>query len=333
MAGLVKVLSIDGGGIRGIIPAHLLAAIERETDAPICELFDLIAGTSTGGIIALGLTAPGPDGKPARSAEDLVHLYSTEGKTIFSRSIWHEIRAVGSALEEKYPASGVEDVLKECLGEETRLKDALTRVLITAYEIEDRIPWFFSSRDAASREDYDFPMWQVGRATSAAPTYFEPAHLPASNARGYWTFVDGGVFANNPALCGLVEATSVYQAEHDGEVPDVFLVSLGTGELTRTIQYDRAKAWGLVGWAQPILNVVFDGVSKTVGFQAQQLCRATEGMPERFYRFQVNLAQYGNDDMDDASGTNILALEKLAEDLIASRKADLDTLCAQLKAS
>ena len=88
MAGLVKVLSIDGGGIRGIIPAHLLAAIERGANAPICELFDLIAGTSTGGIIALGLTAPGPDGKPARSAEDIVRLYSTEGKRILSLSPW-----------------------------------------------------------------------------------------------------------------------------------------------------------------------------------------------------------------------------------------------------
>lgn len=331
MAGVVKVLSIDGGGIRGIIPAHVLAAIERGTGSPICELFDLIAGTSTGGVIALGLTAPGAGGKPARSAEDLVHLYSTEGQKIFSRSIWHEIRAVGSALEERYPASGVEGVLKEYLGADTRLKDALTHVLVTAYEIEDRIPWFFSSRDAVSREDYDFPMWEVGRATSAAPTYFEPARIAASNDRGYWAFVDGGVFANNPALCGLVEATTVYQAEHDGEVPDVFLVSLGTGELTRTIHYDQAKTWGLVGWVHPILNVVLDGVSKTVGFQAQQLCRATEGLPERFYRFQVNLAQYGNDDMDDASGTNILALEKLAEDLIASRKDDLETLCAQLE--
>jgi uncharacterized protein len=281
MSELVKVLSIDGGGIRGIIPASVLADLERRLEAPIAERFDLITGTSTGGIIALGLTAPGSDGKPANSAAALVDLYKSQGHKIFSRSVWHEIRAVGNALEEKYPASGVESVLRQYLGE-TRLKDALTEVFVTAYEIEDRIPWFFSSRDAATREGYDFAMWEVGRATSAAPTYFEPARLPAENDRGYWAFVDGGMFANNPALCGLTEAVSNYREQHDGESPDVLLVSLGTGELTRSIPYDKAKHWGLLGWAHPLLSVIFDGVSKTVDFQAAELCRVTGAPPQRY---------------------------------------------------
>jgi uncharacterized protein len=220
MSELVKVLSIDGGGIRGIIPASVLADLERRLDAPIGERFDLITGTSTGGIIALALTAPGGDGKPANSAAAVVELYKSKGHEIFSRSVWHEIRAVGNALEEKYPASGIESVLKEYLGE-TRLKDAVTEVFITAYEIEDRIPWFFSSRDAATRPGYDFAMWEVGRATSAAPTYFEPAKLPSHglNERGYWALVDGGVFANNPALCGLTEAITNYRQEHPANRP------------------------------------------------------------------------------------------------------------------
>jgi len=328
LPGLVKVLSIDGGGIRGIIPAHFLAEIERRTGKPISELFDLVAGTSTGGILALGLTVPGADGKPAHSAKDLIGLYSSEGHQIFSRSVWHKVRAVGSATEEKYPASGVEGVLKKYFGE-TKLKAALTSVLVPAYEIEDRTPWFFSSRDAAKREDFDFPMWEVGRATSAAPTYFEPAYLEAANDRGYWALIDGGVFANNPAMCGLVEATFQYREDH-GEDPDVLLVSLGTGQLTRPIHYADAKDWGLLGWARPILSVVLDGVSKTVEFQARELCKVTEGSPARFFRFQVSLENYGNDDMDDASGTNLLALEKLAEDLIAQKSDDFASLCSQL---
>jgi patatin-like phospholipase/acyl hydrolase len=328
MSGIVKVLSIDGGGIRGIIPAQVLARIEHDLGKPISEAFDLITGTSTGGIIALGLTVPGPDGKPAHSAQDLVDLYVKEGATIFSRSLWHEVEAAGSALGPKYPAEGLERVLATYLGE-ARLKDALTEVLVTAYEVEDRIPWFFSSRDARSREGYDFPMQEVARATSAAPTYFEPARLPAKNDRGYWAFVDGGVFANNPAMCGLVEATYQYRTDH-GEAPDVLLVSLGTGELTRTIPYDEARNWGLLGWARPLLGVVFDGVSKTVEFQVRELCRASDGTPARFYRFQVNLAQYGNDDLDDASGTNLLALRKLADDMLDGRGDDLAALCAQL---
>jgi hypothetical protein len=327
VAGVVKVLSIDGGGIRGIIPAAVLAEIERRVGAPIAERFDLIAGTSTGGIIALGLTVPGTTGQPAHSAQSLVELYKSEGQTIFSRSIWHEVRAVGSALEDKYPAAGVEAVLKKYLGE-TRLKDAQTEVLVPAYEIEDRTPWFFSSRKAATSEDYDFPMWQVGRATSAAPTYFEPARLPAKNDRGYWALVDGGVFANNPALCGLAEVSSNFRGEHAGETPDVLVVSLGTGELTRRIPYDKARHWGLVGWAHPLLSVVFDGVSKTVDFQVAELCRVAEGLPQRYYRLQVNLAEFGSDDLDDASGTNVAALERHARELIERDSKKLDAICA-----
>ena len=329
MPELVKVLSIDGGGIRGIIPAAVLADLERRLDAPIAERFDLITGTSTGGIIALGLTAPGEDGKPANSAAALVELYKSQGHKIFSRSVWHEVRAVGNAMEEKYPASGVESVLQEYLGE-TRLKDALTEVFVTAYEIEDRIPWFFSSRDAATREGYDFAMWEVGRATSAAPTYFEPARLPAQNERGYWAFVDGGVFANNPALCGLTEAVSNYREQHEGESPDILLVSLGTGELTRTIPYDKARYWGLVGWAHPLLGVIFDGVSKTVDFQVAELCRMSDAPPQRYYRMQVSLKGYGSDDLDDASGTNIAALERHARELIERESANLDEIAEAL---
>ena len=329
MPELVKVLSIDGGGIRGIIPAAVLADLERRLDAPIAERFDLITGTSTGGIIALGLTAPGEDGKPANSAAALVELYKSQGHKIFSRSVWHEVRAVGNAMEEKYPASGVESVLQEYLGE-TRLKDALTEVFVTAYEIEDRIPWFFSSRDAATREGYDFAMWEVGRATSAAPTYFEPARLPAQNDRGYWAFVDGGMFANNPALCGLTEAVSNYREQHEGESPDILLVSLGTGELTRTIPYDKARYWGLVGWAHPLLGVIFDGVSKTVDFQVAELCRVSDAPPQRYYRMQVSLKGYGSDDLDDASGTNIAALERHARELIERESDDLDAIANAL---
>jgi uncharacterized protein len=331
MPELVKVLSIDGGGIRGIIPASVLTDLERRLGAPIAERFDLITGTSTGGIIALGLTMPGAGGKPAHSAADLVELYKHDGETIFSRSLWHEIRALGNVIEEKYPARGIQSVLEEYFGE-ARLKDALTEVFITAYEIEDRIPWFFSSRDAATRPGYDFAMREVARATSAAPTYFEPAKLPSHglNKRGYWALVDGGVFANNPALCGLTEAITNYRAEHGGESPDILLVSLGTGALTRTIPYDKAKHWGLLQWAEPLLGVIFDGVSKTVDFQVAELCRISDAPPQRYYRMQVSLEGYGSDDLDDASPANIAALERHARELIERESANLDAIAHAL---
>lgn len=322
---LIKVLSIDGGGIRGIIPAMILAEIEKRTKKPISKLFHLIAGTSTGGILALGLTKPDANGKPEYTAERLIELYETEGGKIFSRSVWHRIHAVGSLSEEKYSSEGIEQVLDKYFGE-ARLKDALMDVLITSYEIERRIPWFFKSKNAKdpTKKGYDFPMKQVARATSAAPTYFEPIKIEAENASDYYALIDGGVFANNPAMCALIEAKSTYPKSDD-----FLVVSLGTGELTRRLPYDEARGWGLARWAQPILSVIFDGVNDTVDYQLKQLLPPAKDGTNRYYRFQTRLDE-GNDDMDDASRTNIRVLKLLAEAIIRDNGDTLKILCDQV---
>jgi patatin-like phospholipase/acyl hydrolase len=317
----MRILSIDGGGIRGVIPAIVLKEIEERTGMPICRLFDLIVGTSTGGIIALGLTRPDGNGEPANSAAEILDLYAEEGGRIFSRTIWHRARAFGNAIEEKFPAGPLEEVLREYLGD-ARLRDALTDVLVTAYEIERRTPWFFRSRTAQEDAAYDFEMTKVARATSAAPTYFEPLKLETEGTVDYWTLVDGGVFANNPAMCGVAEAMGTYGRD------DLIVVSLGTGELTRRIAYEEARDWGLLGWARPILDVVFDGVSDTVDYQVKQLCESKEGV-RRYHRFQATL-DIGKDDMDDASATNIHALKLVGQGLVEKRGSDLDELCESL---
>ena len=319
MSSLIKVLSIDGGGIRAIIPAAILAEVERRTEKPIAELFHLIAGTSSGGILALGLTKPGPDGKPEYAAEDGVRLFSAEGGRIFARSTWHKIHSVWSVEDQKYQSDGIEDVLSDYFGD-ARLKDALTDVLITSYEIERRTPFFFKSTKARDAEEpgYDFPMWQVARATTAAPTYFEPLRIETDDQSEYYALIDGGVFANNPAMCGLAEAKAMHP-------DDEFLVaSLGTGELTQPLLYEKTKDWGLRQWAQPIIGISFDGVSGTVDYQLRQLLPAT-----KYFRFQAKLYEC-NDDMDDTSPQNIRALQLLAEDLIESNDEALDDLCQQL---
>ncbi len=324
MAKIARILAIDGGGIRGIIPALVMAEIEKRTGRRISALFDLIAGTSTGGVLALGITKPGPDGKPQYRAEDGVGFYVEEGPKIFSRSVWHRLRSAGSMLDERYPAQAVEDALDRYFGE-ARLKEALTDVLITSYEIERRIPWFFRSRRARLRPDYDFPMKQVVRATSAAPTYFEPCRIEADGAAEYYALIDGGVFANNPAMCAYVDALS----QDDTPPTEVLVVSLGTGQLTRPYYYDQARNWGLLGWAQPVVNILMHGVNETVHYQMQQVLSAAPGGRQRYYRFQVRLDE-GSDDMDDAGRTNLRVLKLLAEELIHQRSGDLDALCADL---
>jgi len=115
MSKTIKILSVDGGGIRGIIPATLLAEIEDRTQKPVSELFQLIAGTSTGGLLALALVKPDENGKPEYSADKIVDLYEKEGEQIFSRSVFHRFRSIGSLIEEKYPVDGIKRVLEKCL--------------------------------------------------------------------------------------------------------------------------------------------------------------------------------------------------------------------------
>ncbi|MGA2216137.1 MAG: patatin-like phospholipase family protein, partial [Bryobacteraceae bacterium] len=299
---MIKILSIDGGGIRGIIPALVLAEIEKRTGRPIARLFDLIAGTSTGGILALGLSIPKQPPGPLYTASQLLQMYERAGVRIFSRSLWHKLAACGNLRRAKYPLAGIEEVLLEYFGD-SRLSDAATDVLITSYEIERSFPFFFRSAIARERLDYDFPAREVARATTAAPTYFAPMKLPTGTFADHYTLIDGGVFANNPAACALVEA----HATQPGAT-DFLLVSLGTGELSASLPYQETKNWGVVRWATSVLDVVFDGVSRTVDYQLRQLLPATSPPSKRYYRFQTTL-DGRNHRLDNASPENITALK------------------------
>ena len=325
----IRILSLDGGGIRGIIPAMILAEIEGRTKRPISSLFDLIAGSSTGGILALGLSKPG-NGKPRYSAEELVQFYEDKGGTIFSRSLCHEVRSLAGLLSERYPSDGIDAVLDDYFGQ-AKLSESLTDLFITSYEIARRDPFFFRTTKARSDPAYDYLMKDVARATSAAPTYFQPAKIRSEEqAAGhdrldYFALVDGGMFATNPGMCAFVEAKTCGTAgKHDGN--GLFMVSLGTGQLARALPYAKVKDWGIVKWAKPVLDIVFDGVSDTIDYQLRQLLPA-----DRYYRFQVSLDILGSDDMDDTSEQNLHELRTIAEELINREGERLGRLCEQLE--
>lgn len=321
---MIKVLSIDGGGIRGIIPAIILTEIENRTHEPISKLFNLIAGTSTGGILALGIVKPNGKGMPQYSANQLVDLYETNGKEIFSRTLGHTILSINSLLSEKYTADGIDSILKRYFNN-TLISAALTDVIVTSYETQQRISWFFKSRNAKQlkRGEQDFLMWEVARATSAAPTYFQPFEIKKKLSTGSFCFIDGGVFASNPAMCAYVDASSIY-----GKREDFMILSLGTGEYTRPLLYNKVKNWGLANWAQPLLGVVFDGINDTVDYQLKQLLPFKNGF-QRYYRFQTRL-DIGNDDMDDISEKNITTLKSLAQSFIKKNNTIIDKLCKEL---
>lgn len=341
-----KILSIDGGGIRGIIPAIILDEIERRTEKPICQLFNLIAGTSTGGILATALTKPHPNqqDQPQFKAEDLIDMYRQEGKRIFSESSLAKIIKLDDILKAKYSSKGREEVLTEYL-QDTLLKKALTDIFITSYDIELRMPIFFTSnaKDQKLGDNFrkisdGYTMKQAAMATSAAPTYFKPYKIDTADPtnNGYYALVDGGVFANNPTSLAIMEGL-ISSARRNRQKPeqqpltinDILVVSLGTGSLNRPYNYQEAVNWGLIQWVEPMLNITLDGSSESVACQLEQLFPQADGYPQQYYRFQRQLTK-ANDNIDDASPENIEQLVTLAKQIIEQRDSEIDELCQQL---
>lgn len=319
----LRILAIDGGGIRGIIPAILLAKIEKEAKKPISDCFDLIAGTSTGGIIALALCVPGEKKRPRHTARELFEFYFDHGPTIFPKKFALNPR---QWVDEKYDTEPLRDLLDQFLGG-TMLKDALTEVLITSYEIERRMPWFFKSRNAKDKPDYDYSMMDAALATSAAPTYFEPHYIDGGHASDYRALIDGGMVANNPALCAYTEAIESARLEKgraEDYTPEVLLVSLGTGEQTRPLRFDEARHWGKGSWAKPVIDIVLDGASDTVHYQLDKILPAGS-----YFRFQVVLDS-AKDDLDDTSEDNMLNLKNSALRCIEEKKHVLESLIPRL---
>lgn len=321
----IKILSIDGGGIRGVIPAIVLAKIEEITKTPIAHLFDLIAGTSTGGILALGLVKPDKKGsrQPAYRAADWLHIYEEEGTKIFNQSMWERVRSMGTWWERKYHAQGIEQVLENRLAN-ARLKDAITDVLITSYEMQHQNPCFFKSRYAKERPEFDFYMKQIARATSAAPTYFEPACLEILNSKDPFVLIDGGVVANNPALCAYAEAKNMFP-----DADDFLVVSIGTGEMSRQYDYEQVKKWGLGGWIQPMFSLWFHGLNITVDYQLRQLLPNKKGV-QQYYRFQTTLPK-DSEHLDNTNLENIQVLKEITHhNIILDMENEIKQLCEQL---
>ncbi|MBN3876519.1 MULTISPECIES: patatin-like phospholipase family protein [unclassified Nostoc] len=342
-----KILSIDGGGIRGIIPALILAEIERRTQKPIFSLFDLITGTSSGGILALGLTKPRlssnvSDNLPVAeyTAEDLLQFFLEYGVDIFYEPLFE--RLLGPLedifLQPKYPSESKEEIFKQYFGN-APLENNLKEVFVTSYDIEQRIPIFFTNqleKQQIESKSFQklcggFSLLDAALATSATPTYFAPHRLVNPHNSGIaYTLIDGGVFANNPAHLAILEAqiSSKRKAQKVLNTEDILVVSLGTGSLTSVYPYKEVKNWGLLQWGRPLLNIVFDGGSEVVAGELEQLFEPTDKEAKSFYyRFQT-LLDSELEEIDNTKLQNTRQLQAIAHRLISNKSQEIDELCS-----
>jgi hypothetical protein len=294
---MYRILSIDGGGIRGLIPATILATIECRAGKPIGQLVDLVAGTSTGGIIAAAVGAGIPMGR-------VKQLYSQQGQQIFSRGPGQELESLGGLTDVKYSAKGLESCLAELFLDRHLSETGPAEVLITSCHLSGEPHLFKSHKAKASRGD-DYLLTEVTRATSAAPTYFEPAEV--KDLAGVVTrhLVDGGLAANDPAMCAVVEAPMV-----GGRIEDLTVISIGTGADQSGMTIKAAQHCGLLNGGLGIVKMVFNGSAASVDYQCRQL------LGGRYIRLQPTLPRPM--DMDATDQDTLATLEGLAAQICES---------------
>jgi patatin-like phospholipase/acyl hydrolase len=302
----VRILSIDGGGIRGLIPALVLQHLEELTGRPIADQFDLIAGSSTGGIMTLLLTRPGAQGRPLYSAKDVVDLYTEHGKDLFYADPAYQTQSKGGWALPKFPASSVSSTLSAYLAD-AELKDALTEVLVTAYDIDCRRPFFFErARARRGAGNANFRMLDAAMATSSFPAMFPAVAVRNVNNTRTYHLIDGGMVSANPGALAIARAATLF-----GRDAPVLMVSLGTGDFEAPLPFAQVGQWGLTDWAPRLADVLFDGVNHGVDVAMEELLHSRE-----YFRFQVTLPA-GNDGTDDVAPANLDALRQIVADAIA----------------
>jgi uncharacterized protein len=265
-----KILSIDGGGIRGVFPAKMLTDLEAKLKADgkenwqIYQNFDLICGTSTGGILAIALALGIP-------AKELHELYLEKANVIFGNKkgffkqlkyASHERNALEELIRNKLKQSNSE-------GKDPVLKDCKTNICIPIYDLFHGQPSVLKN-DYHERftRDFHIPAYQAALATSAAPTFFTPYSSEYTDLNGisksFHNKVDGGVVANNPALLGLIEAQEAFKQK----LSNIRILSIGTGHQKFSDGAKRDK-WGILYWMRKdkktrLIDLFMQGQSQIV---------------------------------------------------------------------
>ncbi|KAK1418347.1 hypothetical protein QVD17_27490 [Tagetes erecta] len=348
---LITVLSIDGGGIRGLIPAIILdflethlQRLEGDDSVRIADYFDVIAGTSTGGLITAMLTTPDPDNKvrPLFSAKDIKDFYLRKSRKIFPQDcmVTKIVKNVcGPLYDGKY--------LRKCIRKKlklTRLSDALTNIVIPTFDIKALQPTIFSSYQIDEKPHTNALLSDICIATSAAPTYLPPHYFKTIHDKKKYKFnlVDGGVAANNPTLIAMSEISKQHIRKNPEFAPPELLdynrylvISIGTGECKPANRYraDIASKWGLFGWwfnacsgSTPLVDIFTQASTDLVDYHLSVVFKALD-VQTRYLRIQENNLERTYSSLDRATNENLCYLKKAGEELLKKKVStvNLDT--------
>nr|XP_043618167.1 patatin-like protein 2 [Erigeron canadensis] len=349
-ANFVTILSIDGGGVRGIIPATILTFLEsklQEIDGPnvsIADYFDVIAGTSTGGLMTTMLTAPNEQKRPMFAAKDITKFYFQHSPRIFpklSRSKFMNSVAhvFGEVTGPKYDGKYLRSLAKTLLKNLT-LQHTLTDVVIPTFDIRRLQPVVFSSAQAKENVWKNALLADVCIGTSAAPTYFPPYYFETKDVDGTkhtYDLIDGGVAANNPTQLALTHITrealmGKYRFSGSAEIDGkrMLVLSIGTGmqKYNEIYTAQMAARWGLLSWifkngSTPIFHIYSDASSDMVDIHVSTLFRALK-VEKNYLRIQDESLTGEQTEMDISTPENMRKLEDIGKKLLEKKMSRLD---------
>lgn len=337
---LITILSIDGGGIRGIIPSVILAFLESQlqeldgVEVRLADYFDVIAGTSTGGLVTAMLTAPNDNNRPLFAAHDIQNFYLEHSPKIFPQksgllsSIINLFKAITGP---KYDGKYLHMLIKDILGD-TRLHQTLTNVVIPSFDIKKLKPTIFSSCQVTTNKQLDARLSDICIATSAAPTYFPAYYFQNQDSQGNmheFNLIDGGMAANNPTLVAISEVTREVMRKNPDFFPmkpmdyDRYLViSIGTGSSTGKPKYTSKSAskWGILGWlyndgSTPLVDVYTQASADMVDFHNSVVFEALHS-EENYLRIDEDTLSETLSLIDLATKDNLENLVKTGESLL-----------------
>lgn len=324
---MITILSIDGGGVRGIIPAAILEFLEeklQELDGPgvrIADYFDIIAGTSTGGLVTAMLTAPNDKNRPLFPAKDIMKFYLDNCPLIFPHATYLIQSAIKDLSGPKYSGDYLHKIVRNYLGDK-RLHQTLTNVVITAYDIKIQQPAIFTTFKAKQDELEDALLADICIGTSAAPTYL-PAHFfqtkDSSDNTKSFNLIDGGVAVNNPTLLALNQVTQralvgcpdfLVPTSKARDTSKFLVLSLGTGQKIATYDAVDAAKWGLLKWLSndskvPLTDMFQQASADMVDVYATVVFQAFN-CEKNYLRIQVELS-------GDTSSTDLSTMKNLEE--------------------
>lgn len=331
------ILSIDGGGLRGVVPLTILKTIEAKTGKRIHELFNLVSGTSTGGLITAAISIKNPiePTEPLYTLDDIMDVYVHRGHEIFPErtKLVNLIHDAEDLFRPKFSDSGIKAVFTDVL-KNYRMLDCLNDVMITSYDLNNNVPLFFKSRAAKNNVAQNALLYDVCRATSAGPSYLPSYEFvyPNNTEDPNRNCIDGGVYVNNPSMAALVDFSKYHDeylpstaGDADIDYDDVFVLSLGTGSYTGKVNNSDTMNKGEIYWAQQISDIMMRGVNRATDYEMSEMMEIGN-----YLRLTVAIDNSVHSDMANSSSETTQYLVAATKDMLVQCDKSIDDFLSKM---